>query len=248
MTKHTTNSAGWSGKHSWACLPQASFALQSGERYLTKRAAAAVKKLAALALGVAALLAAGCGSAHPVKYYQLSVPVDVAHTTADPNAIPITLLIGRITATPLYREDQIVYGESNSEAMGVYDYHRWAEPPTDMIQEILLRRLRASGHYQGVTMLRSQIRGDFLVHGHLYDFKQVNGSALVARVTLELELRNIKTGVNVWSHFYTHDEPTTGKDVDATVSALDKNLQQGITEGVASLNEYFTAHPPTTAP
>jgi ABC-type uncharacterized transport system auxiliary subunit len=187
-------------------------------------------------------LGAGCGAARPSKYYQLTVPGDLA-PSADPNPIPITLLIGRLTGPALYHEDQIVYS-SGGESMGTYEYHRWAEPPTEMIAEILLRQLRASGHFRGVYTLRSDMQGDFLLHGRLYDFKEISGSSMVGRVTMELELRNIKTGATVWTHFYSHDEPAGGKDIGALVAALDKNIQQGVAECRASLDEYFAAHPP----
>jgi ABC-type uncharacterized transport system auxiliary subunit len=165
---------------------------------------------------------------------------------ANANPVPITLLIGRMTGSALYREDQIVYS-SGGQSMGTYEYHRWAEPPTEMIAEILLRQLRASGQYRGVYTLRSDVHGEFLLHGRLYDFKEVSGSSEVARVTMELELRNIKAGTTVWTHFYTHDEPASGKDVSAIVAALDKNVQQGIGEFRASLDQYFAAHPPAPA-
>jgi ABC-type uncharacterized transport system auxiliary subunit len=196
--------------------------------------------LSMLALTVG--LAAGCGAARPSKYYQLTVPGDTARA-GDPNPIPVTLLIGRLTAPALYREDQIVYS-SGGENMGTYEYQRWSEPPTEMIAEVLLRQFRASGHYRGVYTLRSDIRGDFLLHGHLYDFKEVSGSPLAARVTMELELRNVKNGTTVWTHFYSHDEPVSGKDTASVVAAMDKNVQQGIAEFRASLDQYFAQHPP----
>ena len=193
-------------------------------------------------LALAVGLTTGCATARPSKYYQLTVPGNMV-PTADSSPIPITLLIGRLTAPALYREDQIVYS-SGGESMGTYEYQRWSEPPAEMIAEVMLRQFRASGHYQGVYTLRSDIRGDFLLHGRLYDFKEVSGSPLVARVTMELELRNIKTGTTVWAHFYTHDEPSNGKEVGAVVAALDKNVQQGIAEFRASLDQYFVEHPP----
>jgi ABC-type uncharacterized transport system auxiliary subunit len=113
-----------------------------------------------------------------------------------------------------------------------------------MIAEIMLRQFRASGHYHGVYTLRSDIHGDFLLHGHLYDFKEVAGSPIVGRVTLELELRDIKAGTVVWNHFYTHDEPASGKDVGSVVAALNKNVQQGIAEFRGSLDQHFVDHPP----
>ena len=199
-------------------------------------------KIALSMLVLTASLAAGCGAARPSKYYQLTVPADLPATT-NSNPLPITLLIGRVTAPALYREDQIVYS-SGAENMGTYEYQKWAEPPTEMIAEVMLRQFRASGRYHGVYTLRSDIHGDFLLHGHLYDFKEVAGSPLLGRVTMELELRDIKTGAVVWTHFYRHDEPASGKDVGAVVAALDKNVQQGIAEFRASLDQYFAEHPP----
>ena len=204
---------------------------------------------AKLALSIsllAAFLTAGCGAARPSKYYQLTVPPD-SGPVANANPLPITLLIGRITAPALYREDQIVYS-TGGESMGTYEYQKWSEPPTEMIAEIMLRQFRSSGRYHGVYTLRSDIRGDFLLHGHLYDFREVEGSPVVGRVTMELELRDIKSGFVVWTHFYTRDEPASGKDTGAVVAALNKNIQQGITEFRSSLDQYFAEHPPVAKP
>jgi ABC-type uncharacterized transport system auxiliary subunit len=219
-----------------------------GQKLSVVRVTVAAKiTLAVLALGVG--LAAGCGATRPSKYYQLTVPGDLA-PAANPNPVPITLLIGRLTGPALYRADQIVYS-TGGESMGTYEYQRWSEPPTELIAEVILRQFRASGHYRGVYTLRSDIRGDFLLHGRLYDFKEVSAATLVARVTMELELRNIKTGTSVWTHFYTHDEPVSEKEVGALVAALDKNVQQAVAEFRGSLDQYFAEHPPappTTAP
>ena len=215
--------------------------LRAGRKILICRMTLTSKITVSL-LALAVVLTAGCGAARPSNYYQLTVPADAA-PVASSNPLPITLLIGRLTAPALYREDQIVYS-SGAENMGTYEYRKWSEPPTEMIAEVMLRQFRASGRYHGVYTLRSDIHGDFLLHGHLYDFKEVEGKALLARVTMELELREMKTSAVVWTHFYTHDEPAGGKNVGAVVAALDKNVQQGIAEFRASLDQYFAEHPP----
>src|ERR1700730_15167749 len=89
------------------------------------------------ALMVSAAMSSGCGSARPIKYYQLTVPGGIA-PAADAGAFPITLSVGPLTASHLYREDQIVYS-SAGERMGLYQSQRWAEPPTEMIQEVVFR-------------------------------------------------------------------------------------------------------------
>jgi ABC-type uncharacterized transport system auxiliary subunit len=183
----------------------------------------------------------GCGAARPSKYYQLTVPSDVTPSERS-DAIPVTLLLGSLQTSHLYGEDRIVYG-TGPEQLGTYEYQRWVEPPAEMIEEVLLRQLRASGNYRAVHTRRSNVQGDFALRGHLYDFKEITGSQLMGRVTLELEMHDLKTGAAVWTHFYTHDEPANGKDVPAIVAALDRNVQKGVAEIVASLNQYFSTHP-----
>jgi cholesterol transport system auxiliary component len=198
-------------------------------------------KLAAAFLLLCVALTAGCGAARPSKYYQLTIPNDVA---ADPpsDPYPVSLLLSPLMASHLYREDRIVYS-SGGESMGAYEYQRWAEPATEMIEEVLLRELRASGRYRSVNFVRSGARGDYVLSGHLYDFKEVSGPQILARVTFELAMRDVKTASSVWNHYYSHDEPVSGKDVPAVVAALNRNVQRGVNEFRSSLNEYFSAHP-----
>jgi ABC-type uncharacterized transport system auxiliary subunit len=192
--------------------------------------------LAALSAG----LVGGCGATPRSKYYQLTVASGVA--IAPSTDTQVKLLIGNLMASHLYREDGIVYSRG-AEQMGTYQYQRWAEPPTDMIGEVLLRELRANGRYSSVRPQRSNTNGDFLIRGRLYDFKEVDGSSILARVTFELEMHDLKTGATVWTQYYTHDEAVSGKDVPAVVAALDKNVQRGVKEVAASLDQYFASHP-----
>jgi ABC-type uncharacterized transport system auxiliary subunit len=218
------------------------FASSAGEmaRVLEKRRKTSVHRLALLLAVMASGILSGCGASRPSKYYQLTVPGEVAIPTGDRMAV--TLLVGNLLTSHLYREDRIVYS-SGAGQMGTYEYHRWAEPPTEMVEEVLVRELRTSGRYHAVYEHRSNTGGDFLLRGRLYDFKEVTGSPIVARVSFELELRDLKSGVMVWTHSYSHDEPVSGKEVTAVVAALDKNVQQGVKQAVASLSEYFATQP-----
>ena len=205
----------------------------------TLRGAAIPALIAALALAIGFL--SGCGATRPSKYYQLTVPADPPAVERT-DAVPVSLLVGGLMTSHLYREDRIVYG-NGSEQLGTYEYQRWAEPPAEMIQEVLLRHLRASGRYRAVHYRRSNMKGDFALRGHLYDFKELTGSEMSARVTFALEMRDLTNGATVWTHYYTHDEPTAGKDVPAVVAALDKNVQRAVQEIVESLDQYFASHP-----
>ncbi len=199
-----------------------------------------------VAAAVLSFFLLGCGAARPAKYHQLTVPKEAAaDRPGDP--LPVTILMGPIMSSHLYREDRIVYS-SNGENMGTYEYQRWVEPPTEMIQDVLFRTLRSSGRYSAVYAQRSSVRGDYLLHGRLYDFKEISGSPMSARLSLDLDLRDTKTGATVWTHIYNHDEPVSGKDVSAVVAALNRNVQRATNEFSASLSQYFSAHPPALPP
>lgn len=182
----------------------------------------------------------GCAAARPSKYYQLTVPPN-AGLAADHHSCSTALLVGSLSASHLYREDEIVYS-TGGEQMGTYEYERWAEPPTEMIEDVLVRALRASGRFRSVATLHSDSRGDYVIRGHLYDFKEISGPSMAARVSIELELRDIKSGSVVWTHFYTHDEPVNGKSVSSVVAALDSNVQRGVAEFIAGIGQYCAAH------
>jgi len=207
----------------------------------TRKGFSVVTRTAILAATFAAAVFSGCGAARPSKYYQLTVPGDVTGAQlTDPASV--TLLLDSWGTSHLYRDDRIVYSNAGTE-MGTYEYQRWAEPPAEMIEEVLLRELRASGRYRAVYTHRSNANGDFLLRGRLYDLKEISGGSILAKVTFEVELRDLKTGTTVWTHYYTHDEPVSGKDVANVVSALDKNVQRGVKEVVVSLDQYFASHP-----
>jgi ABC-type uncharacterized transport system auxiliary subunit len=197
-------------------------------------------KAASCAFAMLVLAMAGCGGAHSMQYYQLTVPAQGTH--GEPNPSGVSLALGPLMASHLYREDRIVYS-AGTLRMGTYEFQRWTEPPAEMIEEVLLRELRASGRYRDVSLQRSNSRADYVLHGRLYDFKEVAGEPLQARVTMEYDLKDTKSGATVWSHYYNHDEPVSGKDVQAMVTALDHNVQKGVEEIKGSLDQYFSSQP-----
>lgn len=181
----------------------------------------------------------GCGSARPIKYYGVSYPTK---SMVAPDAINTALMVRTFEASHLYLDDKIVYGFDSPE-MGTYEYQRWAEPPVEILQNALVRGLRASGRFRAVYTLRGDPAGRFILAGHLYDFKEVDGSSMVARLSYEVRLRDRKSGTTVWNHTYTHDEPAPEKSVTAFALAMDKNVQLSVQEVQAGLEEYFRAHP-----
>jgi len=192
-------------------------------------------------------ISAGCGATRPMKYYVL----DIGPSAGDPPSaqFPIRLLVSRVAASNLYREDRLVYGSSDLQ-LGTYEYERWASTPADMMQDLLITSLRSGGQYQSVSKMASNLRGDYIVRGHLFALDEVDKPALAARFSFQLELFDPKAGATVWSGSYTHDEPVNGKKVSDVVEALDHNVSAGLSQLNAGLLQYFMSHPPkaTSAP
>jgi ABC-type uncharacterized transport system auxiliary subunit len=75
------------------------------------------------------------------------------------------------------------------------------------------------GENRHVYYSRSDVRGDYLLRGRLYDFQEIDGKILAARVAFYFELHDNKAGSIVWSRYYSHDEPVDGKNVTAVVES-----------------------------
>ncbi len=196
--------------------------------------------LTLLAVGSVAVALAGCGSSRPIKYYQLSYPASPA---GPPAPLNVSLLVRSFEASHLYQEERIVYSTSPNE-LGLYEENRWVSPPVEMLQDALVRGLRSAGHFRSVMIVRGEGGGDFALAGHLYEFNEVDGAEIVARLKYTVRLRDRKTGMIVWTHTYAHDEPASAKTVPAVVAAMDKNVQRSVEEVQAGLDEYFRANPP----
>ena len=193
-----------------------------------------------LALACVAALA-GCGASRPVLYHSIELPAHTARpAAADP--FPVSLLVGHFTAPHIYREDKLVYRTGSSE-LHTYESHRWVEPPTEILEHLLLGALRDSGRFRSVQAQRSSARGDYLLRGRLENFEEVTGSRATARLRIEAELYDSKKGTTVWSQSYSEDEPVQGKGMDAVVDAFQRATGRAVTGVSAGLAEYFSSHP-----
>ena len=193
-----------------------------------------------LLVAAAALAASGCAP-HRIQYYQLSRFEKEARTAEAGPA----LLVGRIATPQALQDGRIRYREGLNE-VGAYEYHRWTDPPGIMVQEALIQMLRASGKYKSVEEAGSSAVGDYSVRGRLLEFAELDGEAIETRVSLELELREAKTGRLIWNQRLTHDDPVQAKKVSDIVQSLDRNLRAVLDEAAAAIGAYVGAHPLTS--
>lgn len=191
----------------------------------------------------AILVTTNCGAARPVSYYTLnSTPTPEPSVTLKSDApMPIAILVGRIAASHLYLNDPIVYSNGSVE-LGTYEYHRWVDVPTEMLETMLTQTLRAQGRFRSVGRLGSGAKGDYILRGHLYSLEEVDSPSITARFSIELELFQPKTGMVVWNQSYNQDERVGQKSVTAVVEALRREVLTGFNQLTTGLDAYLASH------
>jgi ABC-type uncharacterized transport system auxiliary subunit len=186
---------------------------------------------------VAMLLFTSSCLPHRVQYYQLST---IAKPVAPPETGPV-ILVGRIATPQALQDGRIRYREGLNE-VGAYEYHRWTDPPGILVKDSLIQVLRATGKFKAVQEAASSADGDYAVRGKLLDFSELDGNGIVTRVSLDLELREVKTGRLVWNQILTHDDPVQAKKISDVVQSLDRNLQVVLGDAASAITSYVAAH------
>jgi ABC-type uncharacterized transport system auxiliary subunit len=186
-------------------------------------------------IAMAGLLGAGCAVTRPVHYYTLE-PTSAPANPSKPDGA--TILVGNI-ATPEALQDGRIRYRAGANEVGAYEYHRWTEQPGAMVRDSLVRALRSTGKYQRVIESSSSAIGDYLIHGKLYEFGEVDMPAIQTKISLQLELVDKKTNRNVWDHLFERAEPASGKSIKDVVESMDRNLQQVVSEATAEIDKFL---------
>ncbi len=168
------------------------------------------------------LLLAGCGGRMPeTRYYDLPSAAR-GHAGDGP-----VLAVEPLEVDEPYDDDRMVYRE-NPYRVDYYHYHRWSASPGALVSRHLERALAASGRFAGV--LRDQdARGvSFILGGRLLALEEVDLSKRrwVARVALELALRDATSGDVVWTRRVELSEPVARQSPEGVARALSRALDR----------------------
>jgi len=180
---------------------------------------------------ILALACMACGSAPPMNYYTVRLPQPPAATDSGKGQLGVALL----QADHLLRQDRIVYF-TQQHGLNYYHYHRWAEPPTSMVQSALIRKIQAAGMFGDVVQYRAQKGLDYVLRGRLLALEEVDaGTEVSARFGLQLELVRQEDAHVVWSNGHQCERPVATKSVDAVVEVLSGCVEEGLTQLTQSL-------------
>ena len=182
-------------------------------------------------VAAACALLTACVGGRPIHYYAINRQ---AVGVAAPKPDGPVLVIGRITTPEALQDGRIRYRAGSNE-VGAYEYHRWTERPSAMVQDLLLQALRASGKWRRVMEASSTAESDYLVRGRLREFAEIDNPGIQTRVSLRLELVDFKTGAVIWDRDYNRDVPVEGKTINEVVLSMEHNLQQVIGEAASAI-------------
>lgn len=188
------------------------------------------------------LVAVGCAP-HRIEYYQLTT---VVKPVMPAEAGPV-VVVGRIETSQALLDARLRYRDGLNE-LGAYEYHRWTDPPGVLVRDSLISTLRATGKYRSVQEIGSSTDSDYSVRGKLLEFWEIDRQAgITTRVSLDIQLRESRSGSLLWTQVLSHDEPVQGKKVSDVVQSLDRNLQVVLGDAVSVIGSHMTTHPPSTA-
>ena len=188
---------------------------------------------------------AACGKVPPTYYY--TVRYQGPHSPASA-VLEARLGVAIPEAEHLLRQDRIVYFTGGSE-LNYYQYHRWAESPTFMVQSLLLRQLRGARLFTAIVPYRAQKGLDYVLRGRLLALEEVDSgpSNIIARFGLELELVRQEDGQVVWTGRAQRERSVASKTVGALVEALNGCVAEVLDQLSGSLREAVMQLQPTPA-
>lgn len=171
--------------------------------------------------GIAVLVGlAGCFSSSPdKKYFQINLAASPATAPFDRS-----LVVDRFDINSLYDDFRIIYRVSPFE-INYYAYQFWAEKPSKLLRDSLIRYLEASRLFSKIQLEPTKDAGDWLFRCTVHQIEEVDApGAWSARLSMKIEVADTKTGTVLVSRSFDRQEPLSRKDVSEMPGVLSRIL------------------------
>jgi cholesterol transport system auxiliary component len=155
----------------------------------------------------------------PTSVYVLELPASVATITAGGPIVVVTTP----TAAPGYETSAMVY-QRRAHELEPFAYHRWAEPPAELLAPLLVDALEATGSFAVVVRDPTRVVGDLRVDSQVTRFRQefaADGTSLV-RVALRVQIASSRAAGIVAARTFEGIEPVAESTPEAGVVATNR--------------------------
>lgn len=180
---------------------------------------------------------AGCGSVSgpATKYYKLDIPAAPSPVGRSATG---SLRIEHFRTTSLLRQDRIVYRPSPGE-VGFYEYHRWAEAPSDTVTKALADQLMKRRVFQSVEVSDGGENADYVLKGSVDRLQEVDYMGAVrVQVSISTELEDPVRRQIIWSSTASSECVVAKSDVQAVVAAMGQASQQSISRLLTDVEKF----------
>jgi uncharacterized lipoprotein YmbA len=183
---------------------------------------------------VAAGLAAACsGSAPETRAYLLGErPAPAAASAHDLPALRVRPLVARS-----FLEAREIAWRQGDVLAGAYRYHRWSEPPAEMVTRALIDALRDGGRFATVDGAAPRAIAPLSLSGELlglHEVAEADGSKPRGVAELEVTLEAEASGGAPARH-WTLRERRSVDAADASVDALVRALSEAAGQVIAAI-------------
>ncbi|MBA2664895.1 MAG: membrane integrity-associated transporter subunit PqiC [Bradymonadaceae bacterium] len=163
-------------------------------------------------------LAAGCSTSQEIRHYQLHLapaPSERASTSTG-----VVLALDPFVTDAAYDDQRMVY-RTSLYRLDYYHYHRWSASPGMMVTDYLRRAYSDLGVFEAVVSGYSSL-SHVVLSGRVVALEEVDlePTQWIARVTLELQLRETASGRLIWSRSYGEEQTMDQRTPEGLATAL----------------------------
>ena len=189
-----------------------------------------------LLLAFALALASACGARPDIHYYQLRID-ERAMARADRDSA-LVFAIETMVGDSAYEDPRIVY-RTSPYRLDYYHYHRWSAPPGVMLSDFLRDAYEQTGYFDAVVAGFSPNALVFL-SGRLVAFEEVDVAPdeWIARVKLNLFLRDAQSGEVVWSDTLMQEAPVHDLTPEGVAAAMSHAVTRIVADTAPQIAEY----------
>jgi ABC-type uncharacterized transport system auxiliary subunit len=162
-----------------------------------------------------------CFSASPDKTY-LQLHLEAAG--APPSVFDKALFIDRIVVDELYDDFRIIYRVTPFE-INYYAYSFWAEKPARMVRDTLEHYFVEKKTFRRILPDATRGEPDWILRSTIHAIEEIDAvTSWSARLAMELEMVEAKTGATLAARRFDRREPIGRKDVAAVPPVLSRIL------------------------
>ena len=181
-----------------------------------------------------------CGGKIPLtSYYVLEFPQAPQMQLETGHA---SVVVMPFRASAMLAQDRIVYRPAPGK-VGFYEYHRWAEEPSQTITTAFISRLRALKTFEMVVPFDGRTRVDYILKGRIEKLEEVDfGSGVKVEVRVAAEMVSSDDRKVIWRGTTEQTGQVTLGEVSAVVIAMSQAALAGLDELLTNLDKWFKAN------